>query len=532
MSVRLVLQARFNSSRLPGKALLPVAATPMVILAAKRAMRNGADLVVATSTDYADDEIVDACAAASIPVVRGPLENVYERFLDATSELDDGATVVRLTADNVYPDADFIQDVIDQLHLRKALYLAPRWPQDGLPYGLSAEAFRLGSLRRARPANAEDAEHVTPALIRLAGNPGLGGAGDLAHLRATVDTVDDYGRSCQVFNGVDTPVAIGWRELCRRLAALPVPRVPWLVKDGIFQSRMTMGGAQFGMHYGIANDTGTPSQSELARIIHMAIDHGVTQIDTAQLYGNSEGRIGEALRGGWRSRVHIITKLTPIEADDVPAAKAAVEQNVAQSIEALGGDHLDTLLLHRAETRMAAGGAVWDALLDLKRAGRVRRLGVSVQTREEFDRSVVDAEVRTIQMPFNLLDRRWEKPSFQREDLTIHARSVFLQGLLAGALPARWPRVREIDAHAIFATLRKLASELGRRNVTDLAVAFVRAQPWIDSLVIGTETCDQLRANLELFAAPALDDAAVALVRSRLPILPDQLFNPAQWPTR
>lgn len=529
--VRLVLQARFSSRRLPGKALLPVAHMPMVVLAAKRVMRNGADLVVATSKDQADDGIVAACVAAGIPAVRGSLENVYERFLDATADLDGDATVVRLTADNVYPDADFIEDVVDQLHARKGSYLAPRWPQDGLPYGVTAEAFRLQSLRRARPESAEDAEHVTPALIRAAGNPGFAGGGDLAHLRATVDTADDYGCSCHVFNGVDAPVAIGWRELCGRLATLPVPRVHWLRRDGIFQSQMTLGGAQFGIPYGIANDTGMPSRDELARIIHMAIDHGVTQIDTAQLYGSSESRIGDALQGGWRSRVHVITKLRPIEATDASAAKTAVENSIAHSIAALGGEYLDTLLLHRAEMQTVADGVVWHTLLDLKRRGYVRRLGISVQNREELDRAAADPDVETTQLPFNLLDRRWDNPSLRRDALVIHARSVFLQGLLAGAPPARWPRLSGIDINAIIATLQRLAAELGRRSVADLAVAFVRAQPWIDSLVIGVETCEQLQANLELFAVPPLDEAAVAMVRHRLPILPDQLLNPAQWPT-
>ena len=531
-TLRIVLQARFGSNRLPGKALLPVGHLPMVVLAARRAMRGGLDLVVATSKDPSDDIIAEACNAAAIPIVRGSLEDVYQRFIDATADLEDDATVVRLTADNVFPDADFVHSVLGQLHARKASYLAPRWPQDGLPYGVAAEAFRLEALRKARPECAGDAEHVTPALIRAAGNPGFAGDGDLSHLRASVDTPDDYSAVRQVFDGVDEPVEIGWHELCDRLSELPVPRVPWLRRSGIFQSRMTLGGAQFGMPYGIANEAGLPSQDEVTRIIHTAIDHGVTHIDTAQLYGESEMRIGAALREGWRSRVDVITKLRPVESVDLPACEVAVERNVVQSLKALGGECLDTMLLHRAEMRTIADSAVWNALLDLKRRGLVRRLGISVQDREEFDRAAADPDVETIQLPFNLLDRRWDNAAPRRDNLIIHARSVFLQVLLTGMPALKWPRVPGVEATSIVETLRQLASDLGRRSVADLAVAFVRAQSPIDSLVIGVETCQQLQANFELFGVPPLDDAAVATVRRRLPVLPDQLLNPAQWPIR
>lgn len=529
MIVRIVLQARFDSNRLAGKALLPLGGMPMVVLAAKRAMRSGFEVVVATSQNSSDNAIVSACDAAAVPVVRGSLENVYERFVAATADLDDKAIIVRLTADNVFPDADFVQDIVDQLQTSGALYIAPRWPQDGLPYGVAAEAFRLQALRQARPHSAGDAEHVTPALRRAAGNPGIASDGDLSHLRATVDTADDYSSVVQVFDGVDNPVEIGWRELCNRLMVLPVPRVPWLRRAGTFQSQMTLGGAQFGMSYGIANETGEPSQHEVTHIIRSAIDHGVTHIDTAQLYGESETRIGAALKGGWRSRVHVVTKLGPMVADAPEACGAAVESSVMASLRALGGDCLDTLLLHRAETKIVANGAVWTALLDLKRKGLVRRLGISVQNRAEFDAAAVDPDIETIQLPFNLLDRRWDNAAPRRDDLVIHARSVFLQGLLAGAPAAKWPRVPQVDASSVIETLQRLAVELGRRSIADLAVAFARAQSWIDSLVIGVENRRQLEADFELFTTPPLDDAAVATVRRRLPVLPDQLLNPAQW---
>ena len=501
----------------------------MVVLAAKRIMRNGMDLVVATSVASPDDAIVQTCVAAGIPVFRGPLANVYARFIGATAKLADELTVVRVTADNVVPDAGFLESIVARLHAMNGSYLAPRWPEDGLPYGMMAEAFRLGALRQARPESPEDAEHVTSALRRKTTNAGLATGAALAHLRATVDTADDYSRMMQVFEGANDAVNIGWRQLCDRLEVLPTARVPWTRNATGFQSQLTLGSAQFGMPYGIANQTGMPSTDEVARIVHTAIDRGVTHIDTAQLYGDSEARIGAALGGHWRSRVHVITKLGTVQTDPVPAIRPVVTESVMRSLKALGGACVDTLLLHRAADRTKAGGAIWDTLLDLRRKGLVGRLGVSVQNRAEFDGAAVDPDVEIIQMPFNLLDRRWEELAPARANLAIHARSVFLQGLLTGVPAARWPVAAGFDAAGLVEKLQQLALALGRKDVADLAVAFVRSQPWIESMVIGVDTEAQLSENLERFTTSPLSAAEVEVVRRDLPRLPAQLVDPAQW---
>jgi aryl-alcohol dehydrogenase-like predicted oxidoreductase len=168
--------------------------------------------------------------------------------------------------------------------------------------------------------------------------------------------------------------------------------------------------------------------------------------------------------------------------------------------------------------------------LDFKRDGIVRRLGISVQSRMEFERAAADPDVELIQLPFNMLDRRWDGCATNRDNLSIHARSVFLQGLLTGVALARWPQMAGMDFEALATTLKALVRDLGRRNMADLAIAFVRGQSWIHSLVIGMETLAQLKQNLDLFATPPLTEPEIAIVRQRIPALPDQLLNPAQWP--
>jgi aryl-alcohol dehydrogenase-like predicted oxidoreductase len=169
--------------------------------------------------------------------------------------------------------------------------------------------------------------------------------------------------------------------------------------------------------------------------------------------------------------------------------------------------------------------------MELKKEGVIGSLGVSAQTPAELNQALTDAEAEMIQLPFNLLDKRWDGSVVRkRPDLLVHARSVFLQGLLAETPVFRWPRIPDIDVTALTTTLSQLVAELGRRSLADLAVAYVRAHSWIHSLVIGMETEAQLEENLRLMTAPALDEAGVTLVDRRLPRLPDELLDPAKWP--
>src|SRR2546427_12368463 len=104
VSCRIVIQARLSSSRLPAKALLPLKGMPVAVLCALRAANRGGNVVVATSTDPSDDVLAAKLSEYSINIARGPLNDVLERFRLATTDLAAGDLVVRLTADNVFPD--------------------------------------------------------------------------------------------------------------------------------------------------------------------------------------------------------------------------------------------------------------------------------------------------------------------------------------------------------------------------------------------------------------------------------------------
>lgn len=302
-------------------------------------------------------------------------------------------------------------------------------------------------------------------------------------------------------------------------------------------AELVVGSVQLGLAYGAANRTGKPGREAALSLVRRAADAGIDKFDTARSYGDSEDRIGEALMG--RKAVRAITKLSPL--DDVPphaiasVVRGKVDESIEQSLAALRRDKLDCVLLHRAQHRIAWNGAVWDRLIELLEEGTILSLGVSVQSPAEALGALSCADVQHIQLPFNILDWRWRAAGVverlgERSSVTVHARSVFLQGLLTAHDPAIWPRLPQFSAPGIVDWLDETARAYERDSVADLCLAFARGQNWIDGVVIGMETEEQLEANLRLSVRLPLGPEECAAIEATRPRVALALLDPAQWP--
>lgn len=541
-----VIQARVSSSRLPGKVLLPIRGYPVAVLAARRAANLGLRVLVATSDHGMDDLLAAILREQGLLVVRGPLEDVLKRFVVATEDLPESAIVVRLTADNLFPDGAFVGELADELQRSGRVYLGTGSPADGLPYGLSAETFTVCALREAnRQATAAfDREHVTPWIRRQ--YPGTvflpkNLRHDLGHLRCTMDCIDDYERVAQAFSSVNDPIAAPWFDLCQALERhLLIPQITKRLFSGGRVGEFVLGTAQLGLPaYGRTNTVGRPEPSAAVQLIRTAITHGVDCLDTARAYEQAEKVVGEAIKP-FGDRIEIVTKLPALS--DLPEeatsgqVRAAVDANVFRSCRELGRASLPVLLLHRWALRTSHRGLVWQRLRELKDEGVIGRLGVSVYSPEEAKAALNDEFIQHLQIPFNLLDHRWEAAGIdrlgvQRTDVVIHARSVLLQGILA-AQPEFWPQIAGVDASDFVERLEALARKLGRATRADLCLAYARAKSWIHGLVVGVESAVQLADLLRLFQGQPLSAGEQEMVKRAFPSAPETLLNPSLWPVK
>ena len=545
MNAVIIIQARTASTRLPAKALLPIAGHSSAILAALRASNRQHHTILATSDRPSDDVLAGEAQKHGVATFRGPLEDVLARYFLATANLADDCIVVRLTADNVVPDGDLVDEMARAFASSSVDYLRMDPLLSRMPFGLGGEAFSLAALRKAHTnaSSHNDREHVGPWMKRNCRSevfvPILRADENFSHLRCTIDDQGDYDRVLRLFEGVTDPLEIGWLELARKLAALPdgpVFRIPSRKVAGDLHSELTLGTVQLGMEYGAVNDTGKPSRSESVAIVRTAIMRGVTALDTARGYGEAEAVVSEALSGNWCSRVKVISKLdlsglSPGASE--AEVRSVVDASIDSSCRALNTQRLDTLLLHRWEHYHLWRGAAWQRLLQLQEQEKIGVLGASVYETEEALRALQDPAIGHLQIPVNVLDWRWkavgvDRAIAQRSDVIVHGRSSFLQGILVHSSD-RWPVVGDFDSPDCARKLLMLMKKFGRDSLADLCLAYVRVLPWITSIVVGCETLHQLEENLKLFSRPSLSPEQCTELECTLPKAPPELLNPANW---
>lgn len=303
-------------------------------------------------------------------------------------------------------------------------------------------------------------------------------------------------------------------------------------------ARLCFGAAQIGMAYGAANNTGMPGEAEAEALIREALSSGITLFDTAQAYGKSEARLGHMHKAMAAHGATIITKLAPLVLEDgetLEALEARVEAHIMASCARLQLTALPCVLLHRATHLQQYEGRIWKRLLELQAAGLIGRLGVSVSTPDEVKMALGVPGVACVQLPFNIVDGRWEREGVvallkERRDVLVCVRSVLLQGVLMQEAEA-WP-MANAQAKDVAALLDGFVLAYGRESRADLCVAYVRGQSWIDVVVLGMEHMHQLRQNVALFETAALDAEACAEIAARMPVLPEAFLNPALWPKK
>lgn len=194
--VALVVQARMTSTRLPGKVLMPIGGRPMLALMLERLerARTPSIRVVATTANTADDPIDTLARAHGWSVVRGPEEDVLERYRMAADAFN-ADVVVRVTSDCPLIDPEILDGVVSRV-LGGGCDYASNTLRRTYPRGLDVEAVTRSAIDAAATEAGDPAEreHVTPYIY---GHPerfrlcGVEATVDLSEHRWTVDTNAD-----------------------------------------------------------------------------------------------------------------------------------------------------------------------------------------------------------------------------------------------------------------------------------------------------------------------------------------------------
>ncbi len=209
MTTAIIVQARMNSSRLPGKVMMPILGLPLLEFLIERLKRvSQADLIcVACTTNLADEPIVDLSQTLGVAIYRGSEEDALARYFEAAQTLR-AINVVRVTADSPLLDPAELDRLIlfYRSNSPKFAYV-DNASNHTYPLGMQAEVFSMSALSTAHyeASTAYDREHLTSFIIR---NPGRFKAGNVAfgqdksYYQLAVDTAEDFELITKIITGL------------------------------------------------------------------------------------------------------------------------------------------------------------------------------------------------------------------------------------------------------------------------------------------------------------------------------------------
>lgn len=275
--------------------------------------------------------------------------------------------------------------------------------------------------------------------------------------------------------------------------------------------KLSLGTVQFGLHYGISNATGVPSEAELKLIFDVARRGGIRFLDTAQAYGDAETRLGNLGVDGFR----ITTKV---------GSQVGVAKSLSASFNSLRTDSIDTVLLHEELALLGANASsIYAELADARASGLVSQIGVSVYSPECAYEILTKFEIDVIQAPVNVLDRRFLDEKFvnflSERNVKLQARSIFLQGLLVDSYASsklpKWLEAKVLDDWFSW-----ILHQEG--SAAELALDFVLGSAAVDTVVIGVDRAQQLQQIIDYAGMPR---------RQNFPIFnaPEALIDPRRW---
>lgn len=310
-----------------------------------------------------------------------------------------------------------------------------------------------------------------------------------------------------------------------RIASWPSCGGP-LEASGSALAKIGLGTVQFGLDYGISNRSGRTGTDEVASILATARNHGISILDTAPAYGESERVLGRFPLS--ESGFKVVTKtpkFTPADGDGLARQLAA---GLEGSLAALGIRRAYGLLFHQASDLSDKNGrALMRSARDCQARGMVEKVGVSIYTAGEIDAVMESHHPDVIQVPLNVFDQRLIRSghlqALRAAGVEIHARSALLQGLMLmdpASLPASMAHARvPLESFRAFAA---------RLSLTPLeaALGFVLGRAEADIVLCGVNDSAQLR-DICLCARP-LESREF----TELAVDDESLLNPSGWGKR
>lgn len=293
-------------------------------------------------------------------------------------------------------------------------------------------------------------------------------------------------------------------------------------------SKFGLGTVQFGLDYGF---TKRKTQDEVNSILQTASDNGITLIDTAREYGDSEDKIGYFMEN-YKNNFVVATKLKLIDNIDnlnYTTLKRDIYNSIEESLDKLKLNKIPILQLHQTADKLYKNEDFWVVINQLKDDKLFDLFGVSVYELPEtkYIAQKYNDCVDFFQIPYNIFDRRFDdiQKELDEHSIGLISRSTFLKGIIPCSINDVPQNLSDIKPFK--RELQNLAEECGC-SVADLASVFVYYNDYINSTILGVDSPEELESNIK--SIERFDETLIKNIDfDNFRVNDDYLIDPRKW---
>lgn len=295
--------------------------------------------------------------------------------------------------------------------------------------------------------------------------------------------------------------------------------------------RYALGTVQFGIDYGVQGAR-KPSGEAVYRMLDKAAEAGIDTLDTAAAYGNAESVIGEYLDRNIsrKQEIKIISKLAAnvFKGSQKKQWSDIAIKHARQSLARLGISRLAAFLFHDASYIFDRSAV--KALHAVVDEGVAERIGVSVYTPLEAMRALEYEEIKVIQIPYNVFDRRLDRCGFFKQaesrGVEVYVRSTLLQGL-ALMDPDKGLSEKMGFAEKYIRKFRRICREY-HVSPLEAAVCYAGGHAGISCVVFGVDNERQLEEYISMMYG-TLPEGMEDRLAEAFDTVEEKLVNPMLW---
>ena len=289
--------------------------------------------------------------------------------------------------------------------------------------------------------------------------------------------------------------------------------------------KIALGTVQFGLEYGLPPNNYQVNSEEIQNILNLSLKNNIKYIDTAFSYGNAEDKIGEFAKN---KELYIITKTPGLSNKIITKNDKEIILNAFyKSLEKLNLNSCYALLIHDCDDLFKPNGSyLYEAIKTLKKNHKIKKIGVSVYNKEQIEKVLMLYDFDIIQLPINLYNQslliNGALKQIKSKGIEIHARSIFLQGLLLMS-ENTWPTFfKDFKDHH-----KNMKTYFFQKNISVIhaCLNFVCNIDQIDKVIVGVNSVNHLKEIIDI------DKKKISNIDFKQFSIDEEKFvNPNLWP--